>query len=361
MITPRPELSALPAYRPGRPAGLEDEALTNLAANENAWGPSPAAAASLAAVALHRYPDMDGPHLLRSLAAAWELREDELVLGTGSGHLIKCLAEAFIRPGDLAITVHPTFSLYASSVALMGGRVSHLPGDGHQVDFRRLPELAGRLGPRLVFACSPNNPTGDTLDEATLDAMLAALPQDGLLVVDEAYVHFARRPPDALARVRQGERIAVLRTFSKAYGLAALRLGALLAPAAVVGAVRQVREPFPASALAIAAAGAAVLDTAHLERVCRDVASGRRELADALGARGFRVHRGEGNFVWAAVPQGSATDLTLNLRRQGVLIRDGTGFGAPRHVRVTVGTTPEREALCRALDRLRLPPVHSAP
>ncbi len=358
MITPRPELSALPPYRPGRPAGLEAEALVNLAANENAWGPSPAARASLAAVALHRYPDMDGPHLLRSLEAAWGLRAGELVLGTGSGHLIKCLAEAFVRPGDLAVTVHPTFSLYANSVALMGGQVSSLPGDGHTVRFEELPELVGRLAPRLVFACSPNNPTGDTLDEATLDALLAVLPEDGLLVLDEAYVHFARRPPDAIERVRQGQRIAVLRTFSKAYGLAALRLGALLAPAAVVEAVRQVREPFPASSVAIVAAEAAVRDTSYLERVREDVASGREELGAALVARGFRVHRGEGNFVWAEVPQGSAAELTAALRRQGVLIRDGSSFGAPSHVRVSVGTTPEREALCLALDRLA--PVHPA-
>ena len=214
MIKPRPELAALPPYRPGRPPGLEGGDFVNLAANENAFGPSPAAVRALAGLALHRYPDMDGPLLLSQLARTWQVPADGIVLGTGSGHLIKCLAEAFIRPGDLVLTARPTFSLYATAAALLGGRVEQLPGDGHQVDFQAFAALAARLRPRLVFACSPNNPTGDALDGETLAELLTALPADGLLVLDEAYVHFAEEPPDAAALVRAGAPIAVLRTFS---------------------------------------------------------------------------------------------------------------------------------------------------
>lgn len=354
MIEPRPELAALPQYLPGRPEGLAQAAsFVNLAANENAWGPSPRALEGMSALAVHRYPDMAGLELQASLCDQWQLRAEEVLFGTGSGHLIKCLAEAYVRPHDAVVVVDPTFSLYRSDALLMGGRVEALPGNGHSVDFSALPEFVRRVEPRLVFACSPNNPTGDALDETTFGALVDALPRHALLVVDEAYVHFADNPADALGHVRRGGPVAVLRTFSKAYGLAGFRLGVLLAPAEVVEVVRRVREPFPASSAAMAAAAGALADTDHLDRVRTAVRRGRQRLADGLSTRGFAVHPAQGNFLWAGVPGSTGTELVHALRAEGVLIRDGAGFGVPTHVRITVGTDAELDALFSALDRIR--------
>ncbi len=352
MPEPRPELAALGAYRPGRPEGTAGATLVNLAANENPWGPSPGVARRLLSLALHRYPDMAGEQLLAQLADDWQLGPDELLLGTGSGHLIKCLAEAYVRPGDPVVVCDPTFSLYRADAQLMGGRVAALPGSGHSVDFSGLASFVRRTAPRLVFACSPNNPTGDALDAAQVDALCDALPAGSLAVIDEAYVHFAESPADTLGYVRRGAPIAVLRTFSKAYGLAGMRLGVLAAPPGVIADVRRVREPFPASVPALAAAEAAAADKDHLARVIADTRAGRGDLMRELGARGFDVHPGHGNFVWARVPGASAEGLVLALRREGVLVRDGAGFGVPSHVRVSVGTPAEIAALVQALDRI---------
>lgn len=355
MIEPRPEVLVLPPYRPGRPEGLPPSSpMVNLAANENAWGPSSAAAERMADVVLQRYPDMAGQALLQRLSRSWGLCAQQVVLGTGSGHLIKLLAEAYLRPGDRVVTTFPTFSLYASDSRLMGAEVRALPGDGHGVDFSRLPQFVREAQPRLVFACSPNNPTGDRMDAQTLAALLDAIAPDGLLVLDEAYVHFASDAPDALAHVRAGSPIAVLRTFSKVYGLAALRLGALAAPAEVASAVSRVREPFPASATALAAAEAAVDDAAHVADVVARTRRGRDTLTDGLGARGFPVRPSHGNFVWAQVPGHLPADgLVSLLRQEGVLVRSGSAFGATSHIRVSVGTPAEVDRFFDALDRTR--------
>ncbi|MDA8346822.1 MAG: histidinol-phosphate transaminase [Thermaerobacter sp.] len=353
MLEPRPEIQQLPRYRPGRPEGTGSDPAVNLAANENAWGPSPMVAGCLAELGLHRYPDMAGHQLQGKLSAEWGLASDQLMLGTGSGHLIKCLVEAYVRPGDRVVVTEPTFSLYGVDAQMMGGRVVPLPGDGHAVLFASLPDFVREVRPRLVFACSPNNPTGDAIDEGQLTELIRALPADGLAVVDEAYVHFADKPADALARVRSGEPIAVLRTFSKAYGLAGLRLGVLAAPPEVIAALLRVREPFPASLPALAAAEAALSDRTHLAQVLAATRGGRDRLERELAARGLRVHPGQGNFVWAQVERGSGAELVAALHREGILIRDGAGFGVPSHVRVTVGTPAEIDRLLAALDRIR--------
>lgn len=354
MIAPRPEVASLKPYQPGRPQGFAGADVVNLAANENAWGPSPAVRAALASAGdPARYPDMTGDRLLDVLATDWGVPPASLLLGTGSGHLIKCLAETYLRPGDRVVTVSPTFSLYEQAARLMGATVAALPGDGHAVAFERLPEWVGRVRPRLVYLCSPNNPTGDMAPWSVVEAVLESLGDSGLLVLDEAYAPFAERPPDWRRELAAGAPLAVLRTFSKIHGLAALRLGVLLAPPEVVAAVGRVREPFPASSFALAAAAAAVRDAAHVTFVAGEVARGRSRLLAALAERHWETHPSQANFVWAAPPAPWEADrLVAALRERGILIRAGSPFGVATHVRITVGRPEEIERFLGAFDAL---------
>ncbi len=354
MIEPRECVRDLPAYRPGRPSGLADEALLNLAANENAWGPSPAVQAAWREMGdLARYPDMAGDYLKTRLQAVWRVRADQILLGTGSGHLIKCLAETYLRPGDTMVDVFPTFSLYAQGARLMGAGRAPLPGDGHAVDFAALPDWIRAHRPRLVFLGSPNNPTGDLVGEDVMRAILEAAGGDALVVVDEAYVDFAEAAPDLMRWVADRSNLALLRTFSKAYGLAGLRVGALVAHPTVVEAVGRVREPFPVSGPALVMGAAALEDDAYQRRVTTAVQAGRRRLTTALGQRGWRVNASQANFVWAVPPAPrDAAAVSAALRARGILIRHGESFGAADHLRITIGTPSEEDRLLGALDEL---------
>lgn len=351
VIEPRPEVQGLPIYRPGRPGNVSADAMLNLAANENAWGPSPAAVE-----AWRRwdggatYPDMGGQILKEALEAQWSVPSSAMLLGTGSGHLIKCLAETYLRPNDRVAAVHPTFSLYAQGASLMGAQVAALPGTGHQVSWAALPDWVADHHPRLVFLCTPNNPTGDVAPAAVIQGLLAALGDDGLLVLDEAYRDFSLPEPDTTRLLAVHANVVLLRTLSKAYGLAGLRVGALLAAPAVVDAVGRVREPFPVSAPALLMGRAAVLDEPYRRQVVAAVQVGRRRLEWALAARGWSVNPSQANFVWAAPPSGDAEAWQAELSDRGILVRWGGSFGVADHLRITVGTPVQEGRLLAALD-----------
>ncbi len=352
MIEPRPEIMNLPPYHPGRPAGVS--AVINLAANENAWGPSPRVVEAWKSwEGGARYPDMDGLVLKDELSRVWGVSRETLLLGTGSGHLIKCLAETYVRPGDGVVTVFPTFSLYRQSTEMMAGRLLPLTGDGHQVDFSRLPAWVEATKPRIVFLCSPNNPTGDLAPSWIIEETLAALGAEGLLVVDEAYADFASAAPDLPKWIGERRTLAVLRTLSKAYGLAGLRIGALIADPVIIDAVSRVREPFPVSVPALAMGAVAVADETYRQEIVAAVAQGRRRLENALVERGWSVNRGAANFVWAAPGSAPrAARLKAELAARGVLTRHGDSFGAPDHLRITVGTAREIDTFLSVLDSI---------
>ncbi len=355
LIEPRPEILSLPPYHPGRPTGVTPA--INLAANENAWGPSPRVATAwqslMSSEAVARYPDMEGLVLKETLGRVWGVPAETLLLGTGSGHLIKCLTETYLRPGDGVVTVFPTFSLYRQNAEMMGGRLSWLPGDGHHVDFSKLPAVVEKAKPRMVFLCSPNNPTGDLAPPRVIEEILSVLGTDGLLVVDEAYADFATTRPELMGTIAEKRSLAVLRTLSKAYGLAGLRVGALVADPAVIEAVSRVREPFPVSAPALAMGAAAISDEEYRSEVVARVVQGRQRLERELSERGWNVNRGEANFVWTAPGSaGAAGRLKAELAARGILVRHGESFGAPDHLRVTVGTATEIDTFLSVLDSI---------
>ena len=353
MIEPRPEVARLPVYRPGRPGDVRAEAVQNLAANESAWGPSPAAAEAWRQWdGGATYPDMAGAILKEALQAQWGVPPPAMLLGTGSGHLIKCLAETYLRPGDVVATVHPTFSLYAQGASLMGAAVAAMPGGGHHVNWAALPDWVAGHHPRLVFLCTPNNPTGDLAPSDVLREVLAALGDDGLLVLDEAYRDFALPEPETARLLAAHDNVVLLRTLSKAYGLAGLRVGALLAAPAVADAVGRVREPFPVSAPALLMGRAAVRDEPYRRQVVAAVHVGRRRLEQALAARAWLVNPSQANFAWAAPPGGNAEAWLAELSARGILVRWGGSFGVPDHLRITVGTPEQERLLLAALDEV---------
>jgi len=351
---PRPELWKLPRYQPGRTAevALASPAAL-LASNENAWGPSPAAVQAVtdAAALIHRYPDPGGEQLTARLAERFRLSPEQIVLGDGADQLIRLLALAYLSAGDAALIPRPSFQAYQLAIAVAGGVAVPvaLDPDG-AVDSARMASAVS-AATRLVFVCTPNNPTGPAVLAPALREMVVQLASRHVLtVVDEAYQEFVD-PADAfssaLALVRQNLPVVVLRTFSKAYGLAGLRIGWAAGPKAVIDALATVREPFSVNRVALAAAEAALGDTAHLERVVTATRRARRHFLDRAAHLGLIHFSSQSNFVTLRAGDAGA-DVAGLFAQAGVMVRATEPFGLARHLRVTMGTDQDMEAFWRA-------------
>ena len=254
-----PHISTLVPYPPGKPIEeLEREygisGSIKLASNENAWGPSPRAVAAIkdALQNLHRYPDGSCYYLTQSLAAKIGVKPEEIVFGNGSNEIIGLLITAFLQPGEEVITSHPSFLMYQKLVQVQGGSntVVELSASMHHDLQAILKAVSAKT--RMIFLDNPNNPTGTIIDADDFAAFMAELPQEIIVVLDEAYVDFVAPELriDALAYIRSGKPVAALRTFSKAYGLSGLRLGYGLMDAGIAGYLNRVRQPFNVNSLA---------------------------------------------------------------------------------------------------------------
>jgi histidinol-phosphate aminotransferase len=350
----------LAVYVPGKPIeeverelGLSD--IVKLASNENPLGPSPKAVAAVkrALPTLHRYPDGSGFALRKALAARHGVDIEQVILGAGSVEIIEMLARAFMADADEAVFSQQSFVSYQLAVNQVNGRAVTTPatsGRGHD-----LPALALAVGDRtkLIFLANPCNPTGTYFSRAELDRFLAEVGDRALVVMDEAYHDYVARPdfPDAIDDVKAGRHVMVLRTFSKVYGLAGLRIGYGVASPEVVATVNRVRSPFNTSSLAQAAALAALGDA--------DWVRGSREhnlkelgfLQGELGRRGVPFTPSVTNFVlvefWANIGE-----LFLEFQKRGVIIRPVGGPGLVNCGRVSVGTHAENVRFLAALDQL---------
>ena len=354
----RPEIAALEPYQPGKPIEelereLGIEGAIKLASNENPLGPSPKALEAMrgALGEVNRYPDGTCFALRRKLARHLSVSEAQLVFGCGSDEILELLAKAFLRPGDEVVYAWPSFAMYPIVVRGAGATPVPRPLDADLV--HDLPAMARALGPRtrMVLVCNPNNPTGTSVGAEAFDRFVAALPPDVVLAVDEAYVEYATRPdfPDALGWVRRRPGTIALRTFSKIYGLAGLRVGYGVGDPELVGYLERARHPFNVGLLAQVAAAAALDDVAHVEASRRVNTEGLGTLRRELGALGIETWPSDANFVLARTGR-STYDALL---RQGVIVRPMGGFGLPDHVRITVGLPEENERLLKALRRLR--------
>jgi len=354
----KPHIRDLRPYQPGKPVeelerelGIADA--VKLASNENPLGPSPKAVAAMRAAAerVHRYPDGSSYRLRRALSQRLEVAPEQLVFGCGSDEILEILAKVFLGPGDEVIYAWPSFALYPIVAQGMGAASVRVPLDESMT--HDLDGLKAAVGDktRALVVCNPNNPTGTSVGAEAFDAFVASLPADLLLVIDEAYVEYARRPdfPDALSTVRRRPGTIVLRTFSKIYGLAGARVGYSVADRELASYLERARHPFNLSLLAEEAALAALDDDAHVLRSRQVNDDGARMLTRELEALGIEVWPSDANFVLARPGAGTYEALL----REGVIVRPLAGFGLPDHIRITIGRAHENEKLVKALQTIR--------
>jgi histidinol-phosphate aminotransferase len=352
----KPYIAALQPYQPGKPLeelerelGIGDA--VKLASNENPLGPSRKALEALhrAADSVNRYPDGACFRLRDALAQHLDVDPAELVFGAGGDEILELVVKAFAAPGDEVVYAWPSFAMYPIVTQGMGASPVPVPlDDGLALD---LDAMASRVceATQIVFLCNPNNPTGTSVGAEAFDRFVRELPDDVVLVVDEAYADYARRPdfPDTLAWVRKRPATLRLRTFSKLYGRAGLRVGYAVGGAELIGYLERARHPFNVNQLAEEAALAALDDSAHVERTLRANAEGLDFLTRELRALSIEVWDSDANFLLAR----TGADSYERLLRAGVIVRPLAGFGLPEHVRITVGRPEENERLVKALAR----------
>jgi len=357
----RPAVNDLVPYEPGKPVDevqreLGLERVVKLASNEGPYGPFPQAREAIARAVdeLNRYPDGGAYRLRAALAERFDVRLEEVAVGAGSDGLVDCLSQAVLEPGDEIICGWPSFPSYVIDARKVGAVPRTVPLRDGRYD---LDAMLAAIAPRtkLVYVCLPNNPTGTTNTRAELEAWFERVPDHIVTILDQAYAEYIDDPdyPEGVEdHLKQGRRVVVLRTFSKIYGLAGLRIGYGLAPAPIVTAVSKVRRAFDMTTPAQEAALASLDSAEELARRRTANAEGRAELERILRAHGLDpVGRSVGNFLFAEVGEDSRPFFE-QLLREGVIVRPTHGFGAPGAVRVTVGTHEDHEHLSEALSRV---------
>lgn len=352
----RREILEISPYVPGKPAaevqrelGITD--VIKLASNENPLGPSPKAQAAVGQVLseLHIYPDGGSYYLKEALAAKLGVKVEELIIGNGSDEVIKLLAEAFFRPGDEVVISEHTFGEYAYAAHLMGAKIHQVQaGEGLGHD---LGKMAAAVNERTkaVFICNPNNPTGTMNTKDELEKFIASVPPQVLIVLDQAYFEYVDDPayPDGIDYISDG-RVLVLRTFSKIYGLAGLRVGYGVGNAELISYLNRVKEPFNVNIPAQIAAGAALDDVEFLAKSKKVNQDGIAFLTAGFRELGLDYVRTHTNFLLFATPYHSK-DVFQRMMEKGVIVRTGDIFGLPKHIRVTVGTSEQNDRFITTL------------
>jgi histidinol-phosphate aminotransferase len=357
-----PGVCGLTPYQPGKPvAELERELgvrnAVKLASNENPWGPGPQAldAAQSVMRQIARYPEGSGYQLVARLAARHDVAPGCITLGNGSNDVLDMIARVFLTPQHEAVFSRYAFAVYPISVQAVGASAREAPAHdgsrgpawGHDLD--AMAALVGR-DTRVVFIANPNNPTGTWLHADELEAFLERMPPHVMVVVDEAYFEYVEdeRYPDTSRWLARYPRLIVTRTFSKAYGLAGLRVGYALSHPQVAGLLNRVRQPFNVNLVAQAAAVAALEDTQFLADCVRYNRAGMQQLVSGFGRMNLPYIESVGNFVAVDVGR-AASEVYQGLLRQGVIVRPVANYGMPRHLRVTIGRPEENERFLSAL------------
>jgi histidinol-phosphate aminotransferase len=340
-------IRGLPVYVPGRPIEEVERELkihaVKLASNENPLGPSPKAveAAKLALANANRYPD-GGSHLLReTLAVRTGLAPEELFVGLGSSEIIDLASRVFLHAGVQGMTSHGSYAPFSVAIRASGAELVLVPQKHFSFD---LEAMAGAITPktRVIYLANPNNPTGSAFGLAELEEFLGRVPESVLVVLDEAYVHYApslnRRKSEEIFRRRQN--LLILRTFSKVYGLAGMRIGFAIGRPELLAAMNKLKTPFNTSGVAQAAALAAIDDREHVERCIATNAIERARLSEGLCALGLRPVTSETNFIFMEVGA-EAKEICNELLHLGVIVRPLGWMGFPEAIRISVGTAEE--------------------
>jgi histidinol-phosphate aminotransferase len=360
-ITFAEKLARMPGYQAGVPTGQAPEAIAagniaQLASNESPFPPHPQVVEAIAAAAsaMHRYPDPDATLLRRRIAERYDTQPGRIAVGNGSCELLLAAAEALCEPGAEILYAWPAFSMYPYLPALTGAREVRVPlaeGDVHDLDAMAAEVTAAT---QLLIVCNPNNPTSTHIPTAEIGAFCERIPAHVTVILDEAYVEFQTHDdPDAtLDLLRDFPNLVVLRTFSKCYGLAGLRVGYGIGSAKFRAAVDAVRQPFSVNALAQAAGAEAIL---HQDDVMRRVESTiveRVRVEEGIRALGLRTPDSQANFSWVHLGEAEEAELVADLAAREIAVRPGAPLGDPGHIRVSYGTAAENDRFLGSLSEL---------
>ncbi|BDB23414.1 histidinol-phosphate transaminase [Cupriavidus sp. P-10] len=351
-----PYVAGKPISEVAREFGLDEAGIVKLASNENPLGmPASAQRAVAAAVTdLGRYPDANGFALKAALSARFGVPDDWLTLGNGSNDILELAAHALVEPGQSIVYAEYSFAVYALATQEIGARAIEVPARDYGHD---LEAMRAAIAPdtRLVFIANPNNPTGTFLPAAQIEAFLQAVPANVVVVLDEAYNEYldAGQQYDSIEWVRRYPNLMVSRTFSKAYGLAGLRIGYAVAQPALTDLLNRIRQPFNVNSVAQAAAIAALGDDDFLRRSAELNRAGKAQLVEAFDRLGLEYVPSSGNFVLVRVGDDDAAGARVNLAllKQGVIVRPVGNYNLPRWLRVTIGLPEENAAFIAALER----------
>ena len=348
----------LVAYEPGKPVeelaremGLQPAEIVKLASNENPLGPSPKALAAMreALERSHFYPDGGGWALRGAIADKLGLDRENVVLGNGSNEIIEFLGHAFLRPGDEVLTARHAFAVYTLMAQLFGAKTVEVPDPAFTHDLEAMLVSISRRT-RQIFIANPNNPTGTMVGQREIDRFMDRVPDEVLVIFDEAYYEFLDNPPDVLKFVRAGRNVVVMRTFSKIQGLAGLRIGYGVASRELAEVLQKTRQPFNVNSIAQAAALAGIQDEEHMRKTRELTKEGREFLQREFSSMNLEFVPSSANFVLVRV--GDGDEVFRSLLRRGLIIRAMRSYKLPEWVRVSVGTTDQNERFIGEMRRL---------
>lgn len=354
----RPGVASLGVYEPGRPIeevarelGFQDPgSIIKLASNENALGPSPRAVAAMkkAARSMHLYPDGGAFYLRQALAGKLDVSPGQIIMGTGSNELIEFIGHVFLDETKSIVMADKAFVVYKLVADLFRARTIMVPMSNYTHDLEAMLQ-AITPDTRVVFVANPNNPTGTMVGQAALDSFMSRVPGHVVVVFDEAYIELLQPEdqPDCLRYVREGRNVIVLRTFSKTYGLAGLRLGYGIAPEDCIKLLQRVRQPFNTTAMAQAAALAALEDDEYVAKTRLMMREGLDYFEAAFRKMKLELVPSSANFVMVRV--GGGRQVFEAMQRTGVIVRPMDPYGLPDHIRITVGTRAENRRCLAAL------------
>ena len=346
-------------YPPGKPIEELERELgitgsIKLASNENPLGPSPLATQAITdrLGALHRYPDGSGFYLKSKLSKKYSIPPDQIILGNGSNELIELVIRTFLSTGEHVIQAFPTFLVYEKIVKGAGAQMISVPLSNFKIDLDEVSK-AITSKTKMVFINNPNNPTGSALSEEQTACFLEDIPEDIVVILDEAYIEFVSDPAVAngLKLLEKRPLLVVLRTFSKLYGLAGLRIGYGFGSREVIDYMNRVRQPFNANTLAQAAANAALDDMAFVSQTLKLVREGLDYLYNGIQEMGLKYIPTQTNFFLIKVPLGGQKTYEYMLR-EGVIVRSMDSYGLPEYIRINVGLPEENERFIKTLKKI---------
>lgn len=367
-LSTNPALQNVPVYQPGRPIeevarelGLAADTVIKLASNENPLGPSPLALAAMRKALAHvnLYPDGNAFHLKQKLAAKLGVAPANLILGNGSNEVLEFIGHALISPGAEVVVSQYCFAVYPIITALFGGKLAVVPAKNHGHDLDAIL-AAITPGTRVVFVANPNNPTGTSASREDLARFVNAVPETVLVALDEAYIEFLDEPLDLLPEIREGRKpnLLLMRTFSKIYGLAGLRLGYGIGHPDFIAELEKIRQPFNINAVAQAGALAALDDTAHADKTRRTNSRGLKLYARAFRKLGLEFIPSSANFMLVRVGDGHR--IFNEMQKLGVIVRPMGGYQLPEWIRISVGTPKENKRCLEALKTVLAPATASS-